>query len=341
MPVFTGLPVRQLRRLVRIVAGRGGAQTGTGRRWSLPLADRMLLIAVCYRTNLALRQVALLFGVSKSAAHRVVDHLAPLLALAPVTRRHSPDTVLVVDGTLVPVHDRTVTASSKKHRYSANMQVVIDAKTRLMVAVGRPVPGNHNDCTVFRDSGADTACRGAHVMADGGYQGNQHVIMPYRRPRDGSELPTWQHELNTVHKRVRARVEHARPGDSRLTGPEDAISAAARLAAPLDHYGTAFSSLHRYGVGGCRPWCLAPRCGTWGVESAAARVEGTEITDGSEPAARRRRTARLGLGRRAPARWPRRMVSAGSRLGVVVRRGRAGPMLPCRLDRRGRRRVRS
>lgn len=45
-------------------------------------------------------------------------------------------------------------------------------------------------------------------MADGGYQGNQQVIMPYRRPRDGSGLPTWQDELNTVRKRVRARVEH-------------------------------------------------------------------------------------------------------------------------------------
>ncbi|MQY09242.1 hypothetical protein ACRB68_73570 [Actinomadura sp. RB68] len=37
-------------------------------------------------------------------------------------------------------------------------------------------------------------------MADGGYQGNQQVIMPYRRPRDGGELPAWQHDLNTIHK---------------------------------------------------------------------------------------------------------------------------------------------
>ncbi|QXJ25824.1 hypothetical protein AGRA3207_007381 [Actinomadura graeca] len=59
VPVFTGLPVRQFRRLVRIVAGRGGEQTGTGRRWSLPLADRVLLIAVYYRTSLTLRLVAL------------------------------------------------------------------------------------------------------------------------------------------------------------------------------------------------------------------------------------------------------------------------------------------
>lgn len=91
----------------------------------------------------------------------MVDHLAPLLALAPVARRHSPDTVLIVDGTLVPVHDRTVTASSKNYRYSVNTQVVIDANTRLVVAVGRPLPGNHNDCTAYRDSGADQASRGA------------------------------------------------------------------------------------------------------------------------------------------------------------------------------------
>ena len=113
-------------------------QTGTGRRGSLPLADRVLLIAVYYRTNLTLRQVALLFGVSKSAAHRVVDHLAPLLALAPIRRPLGPDTVLIVDGTLVPTHDQRVAAQSKNYRYSVNMQVVIDANTRLVG--GRP-PG--------------------------------------------------------------------------------------------------------------------------------------------------------------------------------------------------------
>lgn len=52
-----------------------------------------------------------------------------------------------MDGTLVPVRDWTITASSKLYRYSVNMQVVIDANTRMVVAVGRPVPGNHNDYT--------------------------------------------------------------------------------------------------------------------------------------------------------------------------------------------------
>ncbi|MEU6265421.1 transposase family protein [Saccharopolyspora shandongensis] len=37
------------------------------------LDDRVLLVAVYYRTNLTLRQVTLVFDVSKSAAGRVVE----------------------------------------------------------------------------------------------------------------------------------------------------------------------------------------------------------------------------------------------------------------------------
>ena len=210
--MFTGLSVHQFHKLVRIVASRGGAAVvdgRPGRPWGLALAERVLLVAVYYRTNLTLRQVAPLFGISKSAAGRVVDDLAPLLALSPVARKHGPDTVLIVDGTLVPTHDRSVSASSKNYRYSVNMQVVIDANTRLTDAVGRPTPGNRNDCRAYRDSGVDAQCAGAHVMADGGYQGNPEVIMPYRKPGKGVELPAWKEDLNTVHKRVRARVEHA------------------------------------------------------------------------------------------------------------------------------------
>lgn len=208
--MFTGLSMRQFSKLVGVVRRRGAEQTGAGRRWGLSLENRVLLIAVYYRTNLTLRQVALLFGISKSAAGRVVDHLGPYLALSPVNRRHSPDTVLIVDGSLVPTHDRSVSASSKNYRYSTNLQVAIDANTRLTVAVGAPTPGNRNDTRAYRDSGIDHQCRGAAVMADGGYQGNPDVIMPYRKPREGEPpLPEWQERLNTVHKRIRARVEHA------------------------------------------------------------------------------------------------------------------------------------
>lgn len=71
------------------------------------------------------------------------------------------------------------------------------------------MPGNRNDCRAYAESGVDQYCSVAHVTADGCYQGNPRVITPCRNPTDGSELPDWKEELNTVHKRIRTRVEHA------------------------------------------------------------------------------------------------------------------------------------
>lgn len=65
LPVH-GVATAQFRRLVRLVA------------------DRVLLVVTYWRTNLTMRQIGPLFGVSHSAAHRVIDTLARLLALTPV-----------------------------------------------------------------------------------------------------------------------------------------------------------------------------------------------------------------------------------------------------------------
>ena len=149
--------------------------------------------------------------MSHSAAHRVIDTMGPLLALAPVRRRRI-DQIAIVDGTLVPTRDHRLAAPSKNYRYSTNVQVAIDADTRLVIATGDPQPGNRNDCTVYRDSGIDRTLAGRPVMADGGYQGNPEVIMPYRKRRDGQPLTDWQEDRNTAHRKVRARVEHTLAG---------------------------------------------------------------------------------------------------------------------------------
>jgi hypothetical protein len=98
------------------------------------------------------RQIGPLFGVSHSAAQRVIDTLGPLLALAPVRRRRV-DQVSIVVGTLIQTRDHTVAARSKNYRYSTNLQVAIDANTRLVIALGDPQPGNRNDTVVYRSSG--------------------------------------------------------------------------------------------------------------------------------------------------------------------------------------------
>ena len=101
--LFAGLQFGRFRELVATVAVRGGdaiADGCRGRQWSLSLPDRVLLVATCWRTNLTMRQIGPLFGVSHSAAHRVIDTLGPLLALAPVRKRRVGQ-VTIVDGTLI------------------------------------------------------------------------------------------------------------------------------------------------------------------------------------------------------------------------------------------------
>lgn len=100
-----------------------------GRPWSLPLEDRALLVKPVWRTDLTARQLNSWFGISKSAADRIIDQVGPLLALRP-RLRFAKDTVLIVDGTLVPTRDHTVAEQSKNYGYYTNHQVVIDADTR-------------------------------------------------------------------------------------------------------------------------------------------------------------------------------------------------------------------
>lgn len=177
-----------------------------GRPWSLPLEDRVLLVAAYWRTDLTLRRLAPLFEVSKSAADPTIDHLGPVLALRQ-RKRFRKDSVLVVDGTLVPTRDHSVAEQSKNHRYATNHQVVIDADTRLVGTVGRPLSGNRNDCKTWELSGAEGAVGRTTVIAGGGYRGTGLVI---RTAANAARANSWPGRRCTPpHRKVRVRVEHA------------------------------------------------------------------------------------------------------------------------------------
>lgn len=205
---FTGLSPRQFGKLVTVLRREGADSVRRGRPWSLPPEDRALLVAAYWRTNLTMRQLAPLFGVSKSAADRIIDHLGPMLALRP-RKRFAKGVVLIVDGTLVPTCDHAVAAQSKNYRYSTNHQVVIDADTRLVVVVGRPLVGNLNDCKAWEESGAKAAVGRTLTIADGGYPGTK-LLMPHRR-RKGEELPDWKPAQQVPQAGPRPRRARLRP----------------------------------------------------------------------------------------------------------------------------------
>ncbi|ALC19231.1 transposase IS4 family protein [Streptomyces pristinaespiralis] len=79
-PVHRAEPAR-LPQLITMLRHEYAEVLQPGRPWSLPLEDRALLVAAYWGTNLTLRQLAPLFGISKSAADRIVARTGPLLAL--------------------------------------------------------------------------------------------------------------------------------------------------------------------------------------------------------------------------------------------------------------------
>ncbi|MFI6347989.1 transposase [Streptomyces sp. NPDC050560] len=220
---FTGLSPRAFGKLAAVLRREGADAVRKGRPWSLPLEDRALLVAAYRRTNLTVRQLAPLFGVSKPAADRIIDHPGPRLALPP-RKRSGKDTVLIADGTLIPTRDHSVAEQSKNYRYPTSHQAVINADTRLAVVVGRPPPGNRNDSRAWEESGTKAAVGTTMTIADGGHPGTGPV-RPHRR-RTGRELPDWKQAHHKSHKQARARVEHVFtrmknwkiPRDCRLKG---------------------------------------------------------------------------------------------------------------------------
>jgi hypothetical protein len=201
---WTGLTGPQMHHLVEQLWDRR-PDTGRGRPWALPFADRVLLLILAYRTNLTMQQLGSLFGISDSAAHRVIDRLAEplaeLLGPPPTDRRE----LWVVDGTLIPVHDKTKTAKSKNYRRSVNVQVVCRARDRRVVAVGDAWPGNRNDIVVFRETAGTALPDHPRLSGDGGYRGSDRIRTPRRGP-DGRIIK--DRNYRRFRKR-RAVAEHA------------------------------------------------------------------------------------------------------------------------------------
>jgi hypothetical protein len=82
-------------------------------------------------TNLTTRALAALFDTSQSTLDPIIHHLVPMLA---ATLRPAPDTSghpWIIDATLIPVCDQSITAISKNYRRSINTQIIICAHQRL------------------------------------------------------------------------------------------------------------------------------------------------------------------------------------------------------------------
>ncbi|OLZ63768.1 hypothetical protein AV521_37805 [Streptomyces sp. IMTB 2501] len=110
-----------------------------------------------------------------------------------------------MNGALAPTREPSVAEQSKSCWHSTNHQVVIDADTLLVVAVGRPMPGNRDDCKAWELSGTKAAVGNTTVIADGGSRGTGLVI-PHRPRLGTSRAAAHAHLDDEVRPRMLAIV---------------------------------------------------------------------------------------------------------------------------------------
>ncbi|WP_179295719.1 transposase family protein [Mycobacterium avium] len=109
----------------------------------------------------------------------------------------------IIDGTLIPVHDQSITAISKNYRRSVNTQIIICSHRRRVIVVGQCWPGNRNDVIVARHTVVQLLDHRV-VLGDGGYRGIRAIAGP-QRDHSGRII----HDAHyRKHRRSRARVEH-------------------------------------------------------------------------------------------------------------------------------------
>ncbi|MFE3162577.1 transposase family protein [Streptomyces sp. NPDC059224] len=129
-----------------------------------------------------------------------------LPALEPMGRpSDAGDRLWIVDGTPVPVRDRSVAACGRNCRFSANVQVIVDPDIRLVIAAPRPVPGTSADTRAWRASGPSRHRESVTVRATVPTS-TAEWRCDTQTPRAASAQA--REDDDAEHRRVRPRVEH-------------------------------------------------------------------------------------------------------------------------------------
>lgn len=199
---------------------------GGGRKPALPLADRLLMLLIYYRTYVPHTFLGFLFGIDDSNVSRSNRRLEPLLAgVFRIPERRvelRPDEIreLFFDSTerptARPVRGQKRYYSGKKRRHTLKTQVVVArvrkrpgrgvTKRRVrVVAISPTFPGATHDKRVFDRAGVRVPA-GVTGYGDTAYLGSG-LTTPHRKPRGGA-LTARQKAGNRRVGRKRVVVEH-------------------------------------------------------------------------------------------------------------------------------------
>src|SRR5439155_13088133 len=199
---------------------------GAGRKHALPLADRLLMLLMYYRTYTTHALLGFLFGVDDSAVGRNINPLQPLLAgvfRVPgrrVTLAAAEIRELFFDAAERPARRPTRRQrrfySGKKRRHTIKTQVVVvrrrkrpgpgaEPRRLRIAAVSAAAPGRAHDKRVY-DNARVIAPPGVARFGDTAYLGTG-LRTPARKPPRGC-LTDRQKRGNRRLARKRVAVEH-------------------------------------------------------------------------------------------------------------------------------------
>nr|ADC52806.1 putative transposase [Streptomyces platensis] len=161
---------------------------------------------------MTLCQLGPLIGISKSAIDRVIDHLGPLLALQPRKRFPVPQGHRAHRGRPLGAHPRPlgVAEQSKNYRYATVHQVVIDADSRMGVAVAQSLPGREYDST-WQAWTATSMCKAARGRCGPRYESSLRRP-PYRRAPSRPEYPEYLEGVTAQAAEARFKDRRPSPG---------------------------------------------------------------------------------------------------------------------------------
>ena len=199
---------------------------GAGPKHKLPLADRLLMLLIYYRTYATHALLGFLFGVDDSVVGRNINPLQPLLAgIFRIPERKvalDPEDIreLFFDATerptRRPAEGQRAYYSGKKKRHTLKNQVVVARRTKppgsgrkpqrlRIAAVGETHPGSVHDKKMY-DRSRVVCPSDVRRTGDTAYLGTS-LDTPTRKPR-GGELTAGQRERNGRIARRRIAAEH-------------------------------------------------------------------------------------------------------------------------------------
>lgn len=162
---------------------------------------------VALRTNPTVRQLAAVFAISTSQAHRIIDrHTRLIAALFATSADLDRCWSWTLDGTLIPTRDHRTASQSNNYRYSTNAHVLSRRHDLAVVAICGGGPGNRNDLVHYRASELpEPAVSHGRVLAASSYRDGTELHTP---TLDGRSIR--RDQVRREHRPRRARAQHTK-----------------------------------------------------------------------------------------------------------------------------------